>query len=252
VCSAHRVVNNYIPCGFHPETLRWHFPLCCSDWTEEARVKQGVAYEFSSLLLALKICLSLKALELRKSWTAIIMDTHNGEDCSPLYCPTEYWVFNWVCDWGQFGVWLQCQDSTPTTISLARTLIFMVIISRVWLWYSILIMEPSMTLVLAVVHFWNCTHSNSYHFTVDEPWCDFRWHAVMCKKICAIASENSIANEDKQETTNNGLVSDPFSISCYVMPIRVILHMMDAFGAGCYSRIQANVAWLTFLLFLLL
>jgi len=113
-------------------------------------------------------------------------------------------------------------------------------------------MEPSMTLVLAVVHFRNCTHSNSYHFTVDEPWCDFRWHAVMCKKICAIASENSIANEDKQETTNNGLVSDPFSISCYVMPIRVILHMMDAFGAGCYSRIQANVAWLTLLLFLLL
>jgi len=50
---------------------------------EEARVKQRVAYGFSSLLLALKICLLLlvRALELGNAWTEIIMDTRNGEDC---------------------------------------------------------------------------------------------------------------------------------------------------------------------------
>ena len=35
----------------------------------------------------------------------------------------------------------------------------------------------------------------------------------------------SWTHEDKQGITSNGLVSDPFSISCYVMPNRVILHM---------------------------
>jgi len=58
-------------------------------------------------------------------------------------------------------------------------------------------------------------------------------------------------HEGKQEITSNGLVSDPFSISCYVMRIRVNLHMIDAFGAGCYSRIPANVAWLTLSILLL-
>ena len=55
-----------------------------------------------------------------------------------------------------------------------------------------------MTLVLAVVHFRNCTHFNGYHFTVDVPGCGFRWHAVMFEKICAIASEDSIAGSRRQ------------------------------------------------------
>jgi len=70
--------------------------------------------------------------------------------------------------------------STPTAISLARTLIFMIITSTVWLWDLILIMQPSMTLVMAVVHFWNCTHLNGYHFTVDVPGCDF---ALACSNV---------------------------------------------------------------------
>ena len=74
--------------------------LCVAQiWTEEPWVKQRVTYSLTSLLLALKICLLLRALELGKSWTAIIIDTRNGEDCYPLSCPTEYWVLNWVCDW---------------------------------------------------------------------------------------------------------------------------------------------------------
>ena len=55
-------------------------------------------------------------------------------------------------------------------------------------------------------------------------------------------------HQDKQGITSNGLMSDPISISCYVMPIRVILHMMDAFCAGCYSGIPANVS--VFMIFL--
>ena len=64
--------------------FKWHFPLCCAIWTEEARVKQRVAYGFSSLIVALEMCLPLRALELGNAWTAIIMDPRNGEDCYPL------------------------------------------------------------------------------------------------------------------------------------------------------------------------
>jgi len=55
-----------------------------------------------------------------------------------------------------------------------------------------------MTLVLAVVHFRNCTHLNGCHFTVDVPGCGFWWHAVMCEKLCAIAKEDSIADARRQ------------------------------------------------------
>jgi len=40
VCSAHWVVNNYIPQGFHPEILKWHFPLCCANMNRGA-LNQG-------------------------------------------------------------------------------------------------------------------------------------------------------------------------------------------------------------------
>jgi len=65
-------------------------------------------------------------------------------------------------------------------ISFARTLIFIVITSTVWLWDLILIMQPSMTLVMAIVRFWNCTHLNGYHFTADVPGCDF---ALACSNV---------------------------------------------------------------------
>jgi len=58
-------------------------------------------------------------------------------------------------------------------------------------------------------------------------------------------------HEDRQGITSNGLVADPFSIFCNVMPIRVILHVMDAFGADCWSRIRSNVALLTLSILLL-
>lgn len=34
----------------------------------------------------IEICLSLRVLELGKSWIAIILDNRNGEDCYPLFC----------------------------------------------------------------------------------------------------------------------------------------------------------------------
>ena len=130
--------------------------------------------------------------------------------------------------------------------------IVMAIASRIWLWDLIFVMQPSVTLVLAAVHFGNCTHLNAYHFTVDMPGCGFRWHEVIFEKICAIAVKIQLQiHEDRQGLTSNGRVPGPFSISCYVMPIRVILLMMDAFGAGCCSRKQANVALLTLSILLL-
>jgi len=147
VCSEHRVVSNYIPCGFYPETLKWHVPLCCANWTEEAWVKQRVAYGFSSLIVALEICLPLRALEIGNAWTAI------RKLCS----------------------------------SLTRKLL-KAIASR-----------------------------------VDMPRCGFRWHEVTCEKIYAITVKIQLrTREDRQGITSNRLVPDQFSISCYVMPIRVI------------------------------
>jgi len=84
--------------------------LCVAQiWTEEPWIKERVTYRLTSFLLALEICLLLRALELGKSWTAIIIDNRNGEDCYPISCRTEYWVLNWVCDW---DVTLMHQKST--------------------------------------------------------------------------------------------------------------------------------------------
>ena len=118
MCSAHWVVSKYIPCGFYSETLKWHFLLCCANWTEEAQVKQRVSYGFSSLIMALEICLSLRALELGKSWTAIILDNSNGEDCYPLFCRNWFSTLQHDLSTGSvIMVWLYCQVSTPTVIS---------------------------------------------------------------------------------------------------------------------------------------
>ena len=57
--------------------------------------------------------------------------------------------------------------------------------------------------------------------------------------------------EDRQGITSNRLVADPFLISCYVMLIRINLLVMDTFGAGCFSRIRANVALLKLSILLL-
>ena len=88
-------------------------------------------------LTGVGIRLTLRALELGNAWTAIIMDTHNGEDCYPLS--------------GQ-RLWcgLYRQVTTPTASSLARKLS--------WQGFKGLTLrfdsrqEPSMTLVLAAVH----------------------------------------------------------------------------------------------------
>ena len=46
---------------------------------------------------------------------------------------------------------------------------------------------------------------------------------VMCEKKCAFAVNIEFrTHEGRQGITRNGLVADLFSISCYVMPIRVI------------------------------
>jgi len=53
------------------------------------------------------------------------------------------------------------------------------------------------------------------------------------REKCAFAVKIKLrTHEDRQGITSNELVADPFSISCYVMPIRVILLVMDTFGAG--------------------
>jgi len=62
-------------------------------------------------------------------------------------------------------------------------------------------MQPSMTSVLAAVHVVNCIHLNGYHFTVNAPWCGFRWLEVMWDKVCAIAHEDSIADSRRQAQT---------------------------------------------------
>ena len=95
-----QVVSNYFLCGFDPKTLKWHFSLCCTNWTQEDRAKQRVAFGSSNLIVASQMCLSLKALELGKAWTAIIMDTRNIEDSYPLSYPIKHWSFNWVSDCG--------------------------------------------------------------------------------------------------------------------------------------------------------
>jgi len=60
-----------------------------------------VASGLFSLIMALKICLLLRVLELANAWTAIIIDNRNGEDCYLLSCPTKYSSFNWVSDYGE-------------------------------------------------------------------------------------------------------------------------------------------------------
>ena len=74
----------------------------------------------------------------------------------------------------------------------------------------------------------------------------FRWHAVMFEKICAIASEDSIAGSRRQ-ARNYKQWAGAWSILDILLrnTNSIILHMMNAFGAVCYSRIQANVSWLT-------
>jgi len=67
-----------------------------------------------------------------------------------------------------------------------------------------------------------CSHSNGYHCTVNAPWCGFRWHEVMwvmTKYVLLPMKIQLQTHEDKHGLTCNGLVPDPFSISCYVMPI---------------------------------
>ena len=95
-------------------------------------------------------------------------------------------------------VWLHCQVSTPTAISLARIINFMVIASRVWYWDSIFIIcndSSAGRCSLSKLHSlkWLSSHSHS-----EVPRCGYRWHKVMCEKLCAIASEDSIADSRRQ------------------------------------------------------
>jgi len=122
------------------------------------------------------------------------MDTRNGEDCYPLS--------------GQRLKWLYRQVTTPTASSLARKLS--------WQWLQGFDAE---------IRFSSRTFNDS---------CGGRfslWSNVRGK--CAFAVKIELrTHEDRQGITSNELVADPFSISCYVMPIWVILLVMDTFGAG--------------------
>jgi len=235
VCSAHRVVSNYIPCGFYPETLKWHVPLCCANWTEEAQVKQRVAYGFSSLIVALEICVPLRALDLGNAWTAIIMDPRNGEDCYPLS--------------GQ-SLW------RDFTVKLLRRLPVLwqgncpAIGSRVWLWDSILVIQPSNDSCAGRCSLWNL-HSLkrlAFHGWYARVWLSLAWSNV--REDMCYCREDRIA-DSRRQARNHEQWAGACSISCYVMPIRIVLLVMDTFGAGCCSRIQANVAFLTLSILLL-
>jgi len=88
--------------------------------------------------------------------------------------------------------------------------IVMAMASRVWLWDSILVRNLQWLLCWPL-------------FTLK----------YCARKKCAFAVNIEFrTHEDRQGITSNGLVADPFSISCYMMPIRVILLVMDTFGAG--------------------
>jgi len=123
-------------------------------------------------------------------------------------------------------VWLCRQVTTPTASSLARKLS--------WQWLQGFDFE---------IRFSSRTFNDS---------CAGRcslWSNV--REKCAFAVKIELrTHEDRQGITSNGLVADPFSISCYVMPIRVekkcclleskwkikydrvILLMMHTFGSG--------------------
>jgi len=58
--------------------------LCVSQIERRRPESRKGLHGFSSLLLALEMCLPLRALELGNAWTAIDVDTRNGEDCYPL------------------------------------------------------------------------------------------------------------------------------------------------------------------------
>jgi len=77
-------------------------------------------------------------------------------------------------------------------------------------------MQPSMTLVLAVLHFRNCTHLNGYYFTVgDVPGCSFVCMKECARKYVLLPVKIQLrAHKDKQGITCNSprLVPDPISI----------------------------------------
>jgi len=213
VCSAHRVVSNYIPFGFYPETLKWHVPSYCANWTEEARVKKRVANGFSSLLLALEICLPLRALELSSAWTAIIMDTRNGENCYPL-SGQRLWCDFTVKLLRRLPVFWQgnCHGNGFKRLTLRFD-------SH---------QEPSTTSVLAAVHF-----------------------EVMCEKMC-FCREHWISDSRKQ-VRNYKQWAGGWSILDFLLCDANSNNFAcdDTFGAGCSSRIRANVALLTLSILLL-
>jgi len=119
----------------------WSFGVV--NWIGRPLNEQPVAWsdswsQFSSLLLALKICLPLRALELGNAWTTIIMDTGNGEDCYPLSGQRLRCDFTVKLLRRLPVLW---QGNCHGNGSKGLTLRFD---SR---------QEPSMTLVLAAVHF---------------------------------------------------------------------------------------------------
>ena len=77
-------------------------------------------------------------------------------------------------------------------------------------------------------------------------------HEVMFEKIYAIASNDLIA-DSRRQARNYKQWAGAWSILDILLrkANSIILYMMDAFGADCYSRIRANVALLTLSLLLL-
>jgi len=128
--------------------------------------------------------------------------------------------------------------------------IVLAIASRVWLWDSILVIQPSNDSCAGRCSLWNL-HSLkrlAFHGWYARVWLSLAWSNV--REDMCYCREDWIA-DSRRQARNHEQWAGACSISCYVMPIRIVLLVMDTFGAGCCSRIQANVAFLTLSILLL-
>jgi len=186
------------------------------------------------------------------------MDTRNGEYWYPVSCSTECKVFNWVCDWNVTSMssfYADCHFFGKDT-HFHRNY-FKGLTLRFDSYHGTFNDSCAGRCSLSKLH---SLKRLSFH-----GWCARVWLLVACSNVREIMCYCQRRFNCGRTKTSKELQAIGWclihsrclaprlcrSISCYVMPIRVILHVMDAFGAGCYSRIQANVAWLTLLILLL-
>jgi len=117
--------------------------------------------------------------------------------------------------------WLYRQVSTPTAVSWAKTLIFVAIASRDWLWDSIPIMQNSITLVLAALHFEIALTYTAITSCMMRPdmACQWRFNGGLtriCKKYKQWAGGWSILDILQRNANLSNF---------YIMPIRVMSHV---------------------------